>query len=102
MEYREKNQVTDVLSFANPEPFWSEGNLGSIGICQSVAREQAKEYGNTMYQELDVLMVHGLLHLLGFDHEKSKQAKTEMQEHELKLLRWLRKGFDESLISRQA
>ncbi len=100
--FRKKNIETDVLSFSSPEPYYSDGNLGAIAICQAIARQQAREHGHSMNQELNVLVVHGLLHLLGFDHEKSKKAETEMKNLELKLLKWLQPGFDESLISRQA
>ncbi len=72
------DSVTDVLSFPNYnlKPFenidTSEGTafLGDIAICLKRAEEQAKEYGNTLQIEVVKLVIHSLLHLMGFDHIK--------------------------------
>lgn len=68
-QYRQKNQPTDVLSFENPL-FGTEQNqpLGSLVISSETAKKQAKQAGTTLQQELEVLSVHGLLHLLGYHH----------------------------------
>lgn len=74
--YRGKADPTDVLSFEcdNAEddfPNAPEGDayeLGDIVIAPDVASRQAKEFGNAYEDELDMLVVHGVLHLLGFDH----------------------------------
>lgn len=70
-EYREKDYVTDVLSFSQVE----EGNknpmglLGDVVICINKASEQAKELGHSLSSEIDFLILHSILHLIGYDHE---------------------------------
>jgi probable rRNA maturation factor len=64
-QYRRKDTPTDVLSFVADEP------LGDIVIATGVARRQAKDAGHSYQAELRVLALHGLLHLLGYDHHDS-------------------------------
>ena len=64
--YRGKDRPTDVLSF--PGPGGSEG-LGDVLISMPAAERNARRLGRTFAQELDVLALHGFLHLLGYDHE---------------------------------
>ena len=64
--YRGKDRPTDVLSFSGPGG--AEG-LGDILISVPAAARNARELGRTLPQELDVLALHGFLHLLGYDHE---------------------------------
>ncbi|MBT4210217.1 MAG: rRNA maturation RNase YbeY [Candidatus Komeilibacteria bacterium] len=72
--YRQKNKVTDVLSFVLDDDYI----LGEVLICLSQARRQAKEKNNTYKAELQLLTVHGILHLLGYDHEiNNKEAKKQ-------------------------
>ena len=72
--YRGVDRATDVLSFAFTEPEdWNTSSaspmaLGDIIICTDVAREQADTYGHSLGRELGFLIVHGLLHLAGYDH----------------------------------
>ncbi len=74
-QYREKDSVTDVLSF----PALAEvPTLGDIVICTSRAQEQASELGHSLKRELAFLFVHGLLHLLGYDHEISEDEERIM------------------------
>lgn len=69
--YRGKNKVTDVLSFT-----FSESEIaGEILICLSQAKKQAKEFGYSLKEEIEILLVHGLLHVFGFDHLKAVEAK---------------------------
>jgi len=63
--YRRKDRATDVLSFAAGEP----GELGDVVIAAGVAARQARLAGHPLAVELRVLALHGLLHLLGYDHE---------------------------------
>lgn len=84
--YRGKKEPTDVLSFAADHFFQGQGVLGDIVICGPVALKQAKLYDHSWKKELDVLLVHGLLHLLRFDHEESAKAAKEMAKWEKKLL----------------
>jgi probable rRNA maturation factor len=80
-DYRHVDRVTDVISFAfnddkNPKDQIGdpevERMLGEILICLPQAQRQAKEIGNTERRELSFLFVHGLLHLLGYDHMKKE------------------------------
>ncbi len=72
-EYREKDKPTDVLSFPMDTPFTEQSifgmPLGSIVISADLVEEKANELGHTIQDELSLLFIHGLLHLLGFDHE---------------------------------
>jgi probable rRNA maturation factor len=84
--YRGKDYPTDVLSFPAPEVFRRQGVLGELVICVPVLKRQAAEQGHSAEQELSVLLVHGVLHLLGFDHELGpKQAKV-MRDWEARIL----------------
>lgn len=73
--YRAKDTPTDVLAFAAEEP----GFLGEIVIASGVARRQARDAGHPIQVELRVLALHGLLHLLGYDHERDggRMARVE-------------------------
>jgi len=64
--YRGKNKPTDVLSF--PGPGGDEG-LGDVVISLDTAERNARAFGRTLPQEVDVLALHGFLHVLGYDHE---------------------------------
>ncbi|GLB58245.1 rRNA maturation RNase YbeY [Cytobacillus sp. NCCP-133] len=83
-EYRDKDQPTDVISFAMEE--MGEGEvelvgadmprvLGDIIISVAKAVEQAEEYRHSFMRELGFLAVHGFLHLLGYDHENAEDEK---------------------------
>jgi probable rRNA maturation factor len=84
--YRKKKKVTDILSFPAPKIFRNHGILGELVICQPVAKRQARDFKHSLKDELKVLIVHGLLHLLGFDHEKSKAQAKLMANWEKRLL----------------
>jgi probable rRNA maturation factor len=68
---------TDVLSF----PSGGAGELGDIAISSERAAEQARQFGHGIDDEMRILMLHGVLHLLGFDHEadRGEMARTEKQ-----------------------
>jgi probable rRNA maturation factor len=91
-QYRRKNAVTDVLSFPAGEP----GLLGDVVIAAGVARRQAREAGHSVGAELRVLALHGLLHLLGYDHEHDD---GQMARIERRLRR--RGGLRAGLIERE-
>ncbi len=99
-ETRGMDKVTDVLSYPTMDgikgqalkgkehPFEiDEGTLlvGSIVICKERAREQAEEYGHSYERELHYLLVHGIMHCLGYDHEQ-EEDKKEMREKEEDIL----------------
>jgi probable rRNA maturation factor len=85
-QYRGKHYATDVLSFDAPDIFRQQGHLGELVICGAVLRRQAREQGHAPSRELQVLLAHGLLHLLGFDHELGPRAAREMGKWEARLL----------------
>jgi probable rRNA maturation factor len=72
--FRQKNYATDVLSFAPIE----RESAGELVFCMQVLKSQAKEHRLSVRKEIAYLYIHGFLHLLGYDHEKSKRAETEM------------------------
>lgn len=98
-KYRSIDQVTDVISFAiedndeNEINFFFEGKespfprlLGDIFISIDKTKEQAQEYGHSFERELSFLVVHGFLHLNGYDHQTKKEEKEmfRLQEEILK------------------
>ncbi|MDR0384345.1 MAG: rRNA maturation RNase YbeY [Christensenellaceae bacterium] len=76
-KFRGIEKETDVLSFPDGDinPETNKKFLGDIIICKSVAKEQARKVGNSFDDEILFLKVHGLLHLLGYDHETDDDAK---------------------------
>ena len=83
--YRGKNKSTDVLSFEAGIPVQDSAVnniLGDIVINIPRAESQAKEYGTTFYDELYRLLIHGTLHLVGYDHEVSKYEERKMRKKE--------------------
>ncbi|WP_175615999.1 rRNA maturation RNase YbeY [Piscibacillus halophilus] len=91
-EYRQKDQPTDVISFAMQESGENEmeivgdnlpEHLGDIVVSLEKAKEQAEEYNHSYQRELGFLIVHGFLHLLGYDHQTVEEEKEmfERQEH---------------------
>ena len=96
-DYRGKDVATDVLSFPQEEEMEDNGEpaviggptermLGDIVISIEKAVEQAEEYGHSIERELAFLAVHGMLHLLGHDHETDAAAKKSMRSEEKRLL----------------
>jgi len=81
--YRNINRATDVLSFPQDGPDFSI--LGDIVISVDTAKKHAVRYENTYEFEIKKLIVHGILHLLGFDHKKKKET-IAMREKEKVLL----------------
>ena len=88
-QYRDKDAVTDVLSF----PMGEDGNydvnlstgakiLGDVVICVPRAMEQAERFGHSLEREMGYLTAHSMLHLLGYDHEKGGLEKVRMREKE--------------------
>lgn len=88
--FRDKQGPTDVLSFGCDDPCSVTETdepiaIGDVVIAPEVAISQAAEYGHTVEQELNLLLVHGILHLLGYDHEDDDDAAV-MQARERALL----------------
>ena len=86
-EYRKIDRVTDVISFAFEDTGKLVYNnvrlLGEIYICIPRMKEQAQEYGHSEKRELSFLAVHGLLHLLGYDHMKKEDEEVMFALQEL-------------------
>ncbi len=78
--YRQKNYITDVLSFEDGDTL-PDGKvfLGSIVIACERAKEQAQEIGNSFEEELRFLFMHGILHLLGYNHETDNGEMFKLQ-----------------------
>ncbi|NTU90268.1 MAG: rRNA maturation RNase YbeY [Actinobacteria bacterium] len=96
-QFRGKNKATDVLSFPIDSPWDApEGSeeiiLGDIMIATNVAQRQSLEYGTSFDEEMNLLLVHGILHLLEYDHIDDDEAKVmEGLEKEI-LLAWSAKS----------
>ena len=86
LEYREKDSSTDVLSFPIDTPFTEQSTfgipLGSIVISVDYVKDKAASLRHTVQDELSLLFIHGILHLLGFDHEKD-EGEMRIREEEL-------------------
>jgi len=81
MRWMDEPGATDVLSFPMDEvkPHSASsgpGMIGDIDLCPSYAARQANEAGHSIQEELELLTVHGLLHLLGFDHREADEKKV--------------------------
>lgn len=102
-DYRGINRTTDVLSFPQAGQKWEVRNkkfnkkitgifptshflLGDVVINVQMAVSQAKKSGKNFYDEIYHLLVHGILHLLGYDHEKSKYKSLIMRKKEQEIL----------------
>ncbi len=92
-DYRGQDYATDVLSF--PTDADGHGHLGDVVIATGVAARQARAAGHSVATELRVLALHGLLHLLGYDHQRDR---GEMARVERRLRR--QGGLREGLIER--
>ncbi|MFZ3121782.1 MAG: rRNA maturation RNase YbeY [Thermodesulfovibrionales bacterium] len=115
-KYRGIDRTTDVLSFPQISEKWKVGSeklnkrkkmikpstshflfptshflLGDVVINLQAAKRQAPEHGLSFNEELRWLLVHGVLHLIGYDHERSKYAERKMRTKERELLDYLRK-----------
>ena len=78
--YRNIDAPTDVLSFESD----IDGDLGDIFICKEIAADNAKKFGTSLENELNLLVVHGCLHLCGYDHMNDDEAKImEAREEEI-------------------
>lgn len=85
-DFRGKDKVTDVLSFPAAEKF-AAAHAGDLAISLETAARQAREHGHSLSDEVRVLLLHGLLHLSGMDHETDR---GEMAAREAELRRMLR------------
>jgi len=87
--YRGKDGPTNVLAFPMSEPGSPEDNLGMLGdivISLDRAMEESEGSGESLEETVYRLLIHGLLHLLGFDHERSSEEELRMSEEQTRLL----------------
>ena len=71
-KYRGKNKITDVLSFGD--------ELNEIVVCLREVKKSAKRYNSTFKKELAKVLIHGILHLSGYEHEKDKKEADKMEK----------------------
>ncbi|MEE8383304.1 MAG: rRNA maturation RNase YbeY [Thermodesulfobacteriota bacterium] len=92
-KYLRRNRPTDVISFSQIEGEFRHITthlLGDVVISVETAKRQAKENDIILQDEITFLLIHGILHLLGYDHEGSVRKEREMRAKERKLLAVLR------------
>ncbi len=93
MQWMDEPGPTDVLSFPMDEmkPYSATtgpGMLGDIVLCPEFAAEQARTAGHSLQEELELLTVHGVLHLLGFDHRENDERKIMFAKQDELLMGW--------------
>lgn len=92
-QYRNKDKVTDVLSFNLMSDYSSEDiTLGEILICYNKAMSQAKELGHSIEYEIATLCIHGLCHLIGYDHQTDEDYK-KMKAKEKELITLIKQHY---------
>lgn len=96
--YRGKNRVTDVLAFPESKILLEKfkvgvvkkvQGLGEIVICLREVKKNAKRFNSSSEKELARVLIHGMLHLLGYDHEKAKEAKKIKEKEDFYLSKTL-------------
>ena len=86
-KYRKKNSPTNVLSFTNEDISKSiTGDLGDIAISYQYLEEESRQQNKKFDDHLIHMLIHGVYHILGFDHENNKMA-AQMENKEIKLLK---------------
>ena len=99
-EFRDYDKPTDVLSFPQNSdedpPIPGEMILGDIAISLDKAKIQAKEHGLKLKEELILLLIHGILHLLGYDHEISEHEEKKMRNKTRELFKEI---FPETILA---
>lgn len=93
LRFRGTEGPTDVLSFGCDDPCAVVGpdepvTLGDVVVAPEVAEAQASEYGHTVEEELNLLLVHGVLHLLGYEHESDEEAAVMQARERVLLQAW--------------
>jgi len=94
-EYRDKEGPTNVLAFAMRDGEFAELTpyiLGDVVISVETARREAGEMGISFEERFDELLVHGILHLFGYDHEQSEEEYVRMEQKSEELLAVIRKA----------
>jgi len=94
--FRGKDKPTDVLSFP-PLAKWSAGFAGDVAISADIAARNGRRLGHSAAEEVKILVLHGVLHLAGFDHERDNGTMARKEERLRKAL-----GLPVGLIARRA
>ena len=94
LEARDKDYATNILSYPSELPAFiieqmPELALGELIVCHEVVKQQAAEQHKTVAEHVTHLLVHGILHLLGFDHELGQAQQDEMEGFEIAILEQL-------------
>ena len=95
--FRGKDKPTNVLSFSMQEGEFGDITpdlLGDVVISVETAQREAQEAGITLEERMSQLLVHGILHLVGYDHEQGDDEAQEMEARSLELLRQIEKNPD--------
>jgi probable rRNA maturation factor len=87
-QYRGKDKPTDVLSFPLADEI-QPTLLGDVVISVDTAAHQAQRRHHSLSEELQILLIHGILHLLGYDHEVSRSEAIRMHRKEREVMRML-------------
>jgi probable rRNA maturation factor len=87
LQFRHKNRPTDILSFSSTE----KDSLGELALCLSVLKTQAREHELALDEEVGYMLIHGILHLLGYDHEQNKREAQKMFSLQDSVFKKLRK-----------
>ena len=93
-QYRGKDKPTDVLSFPLADKL-QPSLLGDVVISGETAARQAQRRRHSLREELRILLIHGILHLLGYDHEVSRREASRMQRKEREVKAVLASGIEE-------
>jgi len=91
--YLKRKGPTNVLAFpmaGGPEPDHDSSMLGDVVISGETALRESKEVGEPLDRTIDRLLIHGILHLLGFDHTKSHEESVRMEKEEKRLMELVR------------
>ena len=85
-QFAEKDKPTNVLSFSSNTNNIDDEFLGDIAICSEIIKEEAMSQGKSIKDHLIHILIHGVLHLLGFDHQDHSSAK-KMESFEIRVLK---------------
>lgn len=93
-KYRHKNKATDVLSFGGGRDHFlssksKEKYLGEIVVCPAVVKKNSKRCSTPFARELAHVIIHGMLHLLGYEHEGSEEKTSRMHSREEEIMKSL-------------
>jgi len=85
-KYRFENTATDVISFTADNEFINKNILGDIFICPEIAKKQADKYNHSLEKEIIILSIHGILHLMNFDHTTDNGEMNIIQDYLISVL----------------